>query len=232
MGPDDAGRLLARGAGSRAGRADAGAVAPVRPDVGALAVRAPSGSFHWDSRQAFSEIGSLANELIDQIDRQRIREVRARVDRKILEPSQPKNLAYELLHGIRSLTGYDHSAALLIYDSDLRSLEVVAEQIAWQKAKGQNVGRKLSLAMPLRELLDRPFVCGFNRAGKGWENWTGTDAMGLAELLDYLRGQARTARLPPEGAILCASLAARSGLLGILRSPPFTRARFAVTRSS
>ena len=167
----------------------------------------PGGSFHWDSRQAFSEIGSLANELIDQIDRQRIREVRRRVDRKILEPSQPKNLAYELLHGIRSLTGYDHSAALLIYDRDLRSLEVVAEQIAWQKAKGQNVGRKLPLAMPLRELLDRPFVCGFNRAGKGWENWTGTDAMGLAELLIIARpGQDGSA--PAEGAILC-SLAAR-----------------------
>ena len=73
----------------------------------------PAKTYHWDARQAFSSVGSLANELIDQIDRERIREVRARVDRKILEPSHPKHLAYELLHGIRSLTGYDHSAALL-----------------------------------------------------------------------------------------------------------------------
>jgi two-component system NtrC family sensor kinase len=102
---------------------------------GALAIRAAGTSFHWDSRQAFSSIGSLANELIDQIDRDRIREVRARVDRKILEQSHPKHLAYELLHGIRSLTGYDHSATLLIHDGDTGSLEVVAEQIAWQKAK-------------------------------------------------------------------------------------------------
>ena len=96
--------------------------------------------------QAFSAIGAAANELIDQIDQERIREVRARVDRKILEQSQPKHLAYELLHGIRSLTGYDHSAALLIHDDESGTLEVVAEQIAWQKAKGQNVGRKLPLA--------------------------------------------------------------------------------------
>jgi two-component system NtrC family sensor kinase len=102
---------------------------------GALAIRAAGTSFHWDSRQAFSSIGSLANELIDQIDRDRIREVRARVDRKMLEQSHPKHLAYELLHGIRSLTAYDHSAALLIHDGDTGSLEVVAEQIAWQKAK-------------------------------------------------------------------------------------------------
>ena len=70
---------------------------------GALAVRAAGKSLHWDARQAFSAIGSAANELIDQIDQERIREVRARVDRKILEQSQPKHLAYELLHGIRSL---------------------------------------------------------------------------------------------------------------------------------
>jgi two-component system, NtrC family, sensor kinase len=184
---------------------------------GALAVRGLGKTFHWDSRQAFSAVGSLANELIDQIDQERVREVRARVDRKILEPSQPKHLAYELLHGIRSLTGYDHSAALLIYDGESRSLEVVAEQIAWQKAKGQNVGRKLPLARSLRELLDRPFVCGFNRVAKGWENWTGTDAMGLAELLDYCAAPGQGSVTPPEGAILCASLATRSGLLGILK---------------
>jgi len=184
---------------------------------GALVVRAPGMSLHWDARQAFSAIGAAANELIDEIDRDRIREVRARVDRKILEQSQPKHLAYELLHGIRSLTGYDHSAALLIHDDGSGTLEVVAEQIAWQKAKGQNVGRKLPLASSLRKLLDRPFVCGFDRRGKSWDNWTGTDATGLAELLDYDRQPGRGSRTPPEGAILCASLATRAGLLGILK---------------
>ncbi len=184
---------------------------------GALVVRAIGKSLHWDARQAFSVIGSTANELIDQIDRDRIREVRARVDRKILEQSQPKHLAYELLHGIRSLAGYDHSAALLIHDDESGTLEVVAEQIAWQKAKGQNVGRKLPLASSLRKLLDRPFVCGFDRRGKCWDNWTGTDTTGLAELLDYDQQPGRGGRNPAEGAILCASLATRAGLLGILK---------------
>jgi hypothetical protein len=62
-------------------------------------VRAAGASLHWDARQAFSAIGSAANELIDQIDQDRIREVRARVDRKILEQSQPKHITYELIHG-------------------------------------------------------------------------------------------------------------------------------------
>jgi signal transduction histidine kinase len=184
---------------------------------GALAIRGGGRDFHWDSRQAFSTLGALANELIDEIDRERIREVRGRVDRKVLEQSHPKHLAYELLHGIRSLTGYDHSAALLIHDRDLGVLEIVAEQIAWQKAKGQNVGRTLGLSAPLHDLLKRPFICGFDRDGRAWRNWTGTDAVGLAELLDYDRPPGQPAGAPEEGAILCASLATRGSLLGILK---------------
>jgi signal transduction histidine kinase len=184
---------------------------------GAIAVRAEGKGLHWDARQAFSAIGSAANELIDHIDRERIREVRARVDRKILEQSQPKHLAYELLHGIRSLTGYDHSAALLIHDKESGTLEVVAEQVAWQKAKGQNVGRKLPLASALRKLLDRPFVWGFDRKGTDWISSSDVDAAGLAELLDYDLQPGRPSQTPAEGAMLCASLATRAGILGILK---------------
>ena len=184
---------------------------------GALAVRAAGGDFHWDRRQAFSSIGALANELIDEMDQERIREVRARVDRKILEQSLPKHLFYEVLHGIRSLTAYDHSAALLTYDEERDALEVVAEQITWQKAKGQNVGRKLPLLPALRERLCRSLVYGFDRDGRSWRDWTGTDATALAELLDF-DGHAKPGGTSPrEGAILCAPLVTRAGLLGILK---------------
>lgn len=184
---------------------------------GALVVRSEGRDFHWDARQAFSTIGALANELIDEIDLERIREVRARVDRKILEQSHPKHLAYELLHGIRSLTGYDHSAALLIHDSESGTLEIVAEQVAWQKAKGRNVGRKLPISGSLRDLFQKPFVWGFDREARGWRNWTASDAVGLAELLDFDRDLDGTGQEPEEGAILCASLATRGGLLGIMK---------------
>ena len=116
---------------------------------------------------------ALANELIDQIDQERVREVRARVDRKVLEQSHPKHLFYEVLHGIRSLTAYDHSAALLTYDDEVDALEVVAEQITWQKAKGQNVGRKLPLtaaaaraALPAHGLRLRPRRRGAGTTGR------------------------------------------------------------------
>jgi len=184
---------------------------------GALAVRVAGGDYHWVERQALSSIGALANELIDQIDQERVREVRARVDRKVMEQSQPKHLFYEVLHGIRSLTAYDHSAALLTYDDELDALEVVAEQIAWQKAKGQNVGRKLPLSQPLFDRLCRPLVYGFDRVGRTWDDWTGTDATALAELLDFDGRAAPGGPSPCEGAILCAPLVTRAGLLGVLK---------------
>jgi two-component system NtrC family sensor kinase len=183
---------------------------------GALAVRSPSG-YHWDERQAFSSIGALANELIDQIDQERVREVRARVDRKVLEQSLPKHLFYEVLHGIRSLTAYDHSAALLTYDHEVDGLEVVAEQITWQKAKGRNVGRKLPMTAGVRDQLCRPLVCGFDRHGASWNDWTGTDATPLAHLLDFDVRAALVGLAPREGAILCAPLVTRAGLLGVLK---------------
>jgi len=184
---------------------------------GALAVRTPGAEFDWGARQGFSTIGGLANELIDQADLHRIREVRARVDRKVLEQSHPKHLSYEVLHGIRSLISYDHSAALLIHDADLGVLEVVAEQIAWRKAKGENVGRKFPLRTSVHELLAQPVVLGFDRDGDGWTDWAGGGSATLADLLDYDRLARRGGFAPPEGAVLCASLITRSGLLGVLK---------------
>jgi signal transduction histidine kinase len=183
---------------------------------GALAARLPGGDFQWEERQAFSAIAALTNELIEQIDGARVREVRARVDRKVMEQSQPKHLFYEVLHGIRSLTAYDHSAALLIYDPELEALEVVAEQIAWQKAKGENVGRKLPLARALRDLLATPVVHGFDRTGRSWRDWTGHDATELAELLDF-DGRAPGRLTPEAGVILCAPLVTRAGVLGVFK---------------
>ena len=66
---------------------------------------------------------------------------------------------------------------------------VVAEQVAWRKAKSQQVGRTLSLAQPLWDLLARNVVYGFNRDGKAWCDWTESHAAPLAELFDYNRDQ-------------------------------------------
>ena len=72
-------------------------------------------------------------------------EMRDRIDRKIREQLHPKDLFYQILDGLRSLTRYDHSSALLIRDDGGDAMEIAAEQIAWTKAKSQRIGQRLAV---------------------------------------------------------------------------------------
>src|SRR5207237_5972355 len=115
---------------------------------------------------------------------QRIVEVRARIDRKIMEQLRPKDLFYQILHGLRSLTNYDHSSALLICDPRENALEIVAEQIAWLKGRSRRIGLRLPLNDDLWHLMRDSTVYGFNREDGGWREWLGQDSIALAQLLD------------------------------------------------
>jgi signal transduction histidine kinase len=195
---------------------------------GAIVIRSPGADFRWDARQAFSSIGSVVSQLVDDMDLARVREVRNRIDRKLLEQVRPKNLFYEILHGIRSLTGYDHSSALLTYNADAGTLEIVAEQIAWRKAKGRMVGTTLEMSPELRDLLYRSDIVGFDRSRKGWDNWNGENSTQLAEMLDFHKGRVDSTEMVPENAILCAPLKTRDRLLGVLKIAAAHRGTFGV----
>jgi signal transduction histidine kinase len=193
---------------------------------GVLAVRRAGADFRWDARQAFSSIGTAASQVVDDIDSARVREVRNRIDRKLPEQVRPKNLFYEILHSIRSLTGYDHSAALLLYDNEEASLEIVAEQIAWTKAKSRKVGTKLPASAGILQLLSRNEIVGFNRDEETWVRWTGDGDTLVAELMDYHRSGGDRSDLPPEEALLCAPLMTSEGLLGLLKVAAVRRGTF------
>ena len=83
------------------------------------------------------------NRIVDQIKDRTVRDLR------------PKDLFYQVLHGLRSLTRYDHSSALLIAEEDGGRLVLHAEQIAWTKAKSRRIGRKIRVPEDLRGLLRR-----------------------------------------------------------------------------
>src|SRR5262245_24994744 len=128
---------------------------PVPPDMlirsvrrrggawGAMAFARPGGSFSKDDRRLIARIAAMLTDAVDRIDRDRLLGVRDRIDRKMMEQIHPKDLFYQILDGIRSLTQYDHSSALLIREDDHASLRVVAEQIAWTKAKSQRIGLRI-----------------------------------------------------------------------------------------
>jgi signal transduction histidine kinase len=184
---------------------------------GAIALCRPEREFDWKERKAFSLVGEMLNELLAAIDAERAHQVRAQVDRKLLEQVQPKHLFYKILHGIRSLTEYDHSAALLMYLEGDSSLEVVAEQVSVEKAKSPNVGLKLPLDSHIQRRLAEQSVFGFDRREGQWTDWTKTSAEALAELLDYNPQRPSPSFPKAENSLLCAPLITRAGLLGVLK---------------
>jgi signal transduction histidine kinase len=166
---------------------------------------------------ALRRIAKLMSETMETIDWQRTIEVRSRIDRKILEQLRPQDLFYQILHGLRSLTRYDHSSALLICDRRENALELVAEQIAWQKGKSSQIGLKLPLSDDIWSLMRNEMVYGFDWRDGRWEEWSGGRSTPLAQLLDYNKIVEASSSDLRESSILCAPLATRDGLLGVLK---------------
>ena len=134
-----------------------------------------------------------------------------------MEQIHPKDLFYQILDGIRSLTHYDHSSALLIREDDDAALRVVAEQIAWTKAKSERIGLRLPITDDAAALLQSEQVYGFDRHGDSWQEWSDQPAAGLAALLDYNGDDAGDGENLREASMLCAPLVTRDSLVGVLK---------------
>jgi len=184
---------------------------------GALALVAPGRTFDRDDRRLITRVAAVLSAAVHRIDRDRLLGVRDRIDRKIMEQIQPKDLFYQILDGIRSLTLYDHSSALLIREEDTASLRVVAEQIAWTKAKSDRIGLRMRITNDAEALLRSGRVHGFDRHGETWREWDGQPAAGLAALLDYNAPAAADGDHVREGSMLCAPLVTRDSLVGVLK---------------
>ena len=190
---------------------------------GAMALRGERKFEIPSSYLALRRIANLTSEAIEAIDRERNIEVRSQIDRKILEQLRPRDLFYQVLHGLRSLTRYDHSSSLLICDPRENVLEVVAEQIAWFKGKSRRIGFKLPLTDDIWALLRENLVYGFNLGNAGWEPWSNEKspwsngkAKPLDELLDYNKSPEASAGRR-ESCMLCAPLTGREGVMGLLK---------------
>src|SRR5262252_2539945 len=184
---------------------------------GAIALIAPDRTFDREDRRLIARIAAALSSAVHRIDRDRLLGVRDRIDRKIMEQIHPKDLFYQILDGIRSLTLYDHSSALLIREEDQASLRVVAEQIAWTKAKSERIGLRLPITDETAALLQSEQVYGFDRHGDGWREWRGAPASALATLLDYNSGDGDAVERVREGSMLCAPLVTRDSLVGVLK---------------
>ncbi len=160
-------------------------------------------------------LARMLSRLIHAVDRRRILEVRSRIDRKLMEQLRPEDLFYQVLHGLRGLTHYTHSAAVLVLDAECNEMTVAAEQIAWHKGKSRRVGQTLGVDGNALDLLRAGDVHGFDFSRGEWRDWEGRDIAHLARMLDFDALEADGS--PRERCLLCAPLTGRGGALGLLK---------------
>jgi signal transduction histidine kinase len=184
---------------------------------GVIAVQRIGSDFSWSEIGALSSFTALANDFLDRIDQEKTRGVRARIDCKILEQLRPKDLFYQVLHGLHSLIQYDHSATLWIYEPGESVLEIVAETVPWKKGKSTKIGLKLPVAEPLMVLLRPGVVYGYDRRAESWEEWTEAGAVKLAEFLDTNSADSASGAAPLDRSMLCAPLVTPDRVLGVLK---------------
>ncbi len=182
-----------------------------------LGIKRRDGTFSRDAARNLNQLARAISESIDRKDWERIVDVRSRIDRKVMEQLRPKDLFYQILHGLRSLTRYDHSSALLICEDGESHLELVAEQVAWLKGKSRRIGLKIALTDEIWKLMRGGTVYGFDREEHGWQGWSGDGTIPLAHILDYNWPASDGEPVPREAAILCAPLATLNGVLGVLK---------------
>jgi signal transduction histidine kinase len=162
------------------------------------------------AREAALREERRVNRVIDQIKDKTVRELR------------PKDLFYQVLHGLRALTRYDHSSALLIAEEDAARLVLHAEQIAWDKRKSDRIGRKVKVPQELRAHLRRAAAIRWVSLSKGRKSGGGPapgpdDPRGEIEAVARLLRWGGRRDEPHEGVILWAPLHHEGDLLGVLK---------------
>lgn len=179
----------------------------------ALCFRRAGSPFGAAAVREIRRIGRIVGKRVQTIDELRIAEARLQIDEKIMRQLRPRDLFYQILHSLRSLIRYDHSAALFVYEPDLRHLRLAAEQIAWRKAKSGRIGGSLGLDAAAYPLLAQGRVVALDRSSGGGD---GQPAGALEPLLCALDGLGPTDGRPAKRSILVAPLVSRDGLLGML----------------
>lgn len=156
-------------------------------------------------------IADLLSRRIGELDQRRASDVRARIDGKMMAQLRPQDLWYQILHGLRSLTGYDHSGALYVCERDRRRLRLAAEQVAWSKRKSVRIGLVAEPSAEEWTALRLGDTCGFDRVDVGWRAWRGGVPASVLQVLEF------GPDAPASASVLLAPLVVGRDVLGLIK---------------
>jgi two-component system, NtrC family, sensor kinase len=131
--------------------------------IGILAFIRPARRFGRGDAHLGQDAAEFVGRHLTHAEKERFFEIRERIVRKVLLQLRPADILYQVLHGLKRLLQYDHSASVATYDPRARSLTIRAETIAWTKGKSERIGRKIDLdpaSAAFLEGLEGCCVCG------------------------------------------------------------------------
>src|SRR5262249_18203520 len=123
--------------------------------AGLVALRR-AGGFPTGAGRFLARIGRKVAHEAGLREERRVQRAVDQIKERTLRDLRPQDLFYQVLHGLRTLTRYDHSSALLIAEEDEGHLVLHAEQVAGTKGKSRRIGKRVRVPRELRGALHRP----------------------------------------------------------------------------
>ncbi|MBD3160525.1 MAG: hypothetical protein GF346_00265, partial [Candidatus Eisenbacteria bacterium] len=111
-----------------------------------------------DARLA-NDAAQILGRQLEHRERERIYLLRERIVRKVLLQLRPADILYQVLHGLKRLLGYDHSASVHTIDPDGSAITPRAEVIAWTKGKSARIGRRMPLTQEMLGVIAKLDPC-------------------------------------------------------------------------
>ncbi len=188
--------------------------------AGVMALRRRSGPFAPGAGRRLTQLCRKLAREIEAREERRVNRIVDQIRDRTVRELRPKDLFYQILHGLKALTRYDHSSAILIAEEDAPRLILHAEQIAWAKRKSNRIGRRIRVPRELQPALRASagirfasFGSARGRGGQAQQAGAGSELEGVARLLRWggRKGE------PAEGTILWVPLHHDGSLLGVLK---------------
>jgi signal transduction histidine kinase len=122
--------------------------------VSVLGFLRPGRDFSRAETRLGMETAEILSENLRHRERERVQAQKERIYAKVLSEIRPKDVLYQILHGLKRLLDYDHSGTVLLLEGGGCELVVEAEIIAWAKAKSDRIGRSIPITEDLRAWLE------------------------------------------------------------------------------
>lgn len=168
------------------------------------------------------EAANIISDHLARLDRSRSLALRSRIERKLIEPIRPTDLFYQVLHGLRTFTAYNHSASVYMLNEPVEIAEArharpdvhILAELLGPRTKSPRVGQESELSAESMARLATGEILSCDREEETWVTTFGAEGSALADALDSRDDLGDYGR---ERSMICAPLISGTAIVGVLK---------------